>query len=662
MIYFKFIYVFILIGLAGPKLGIAQNMALSTDSLAEAGLMRPNDLIKQDIRWNAASPGLFTYWLDNGFYGYYGPQPEVFVDGIPLDANFFGWQNLNMLPLSVMKIEDEGRTPQVFNDRVSPGGFINFESADIDTGFSASGSFFAGNETGDPGPYVYDSLKTTPNIDRWGPDGELLLAYSDGNWYSKGVLSVRNHQQTDLASNTRLHFTSSLLGTNQRYVNHRIYSTSRSALLETGYNAGDWGVRARAVQGLSKDYIFLQPFGREVPAKTGYRQLAIEGNYHTGSWMLKSRYTAHQKTMDKRIELHTYIFDWDQRSHTLSASAGYRSDGFSITPGLIYERLNTMAPGLEDNPSNDLITFSLKSAIPFMDSGSLRVDFNVDYDERNAAENLQLRLPVLISDNWKVIPEMLYNEILPIRQNSFSYWVNRGYTFAEELDIPYDGPIPVAKNILTALKLLNTVAISSDLSLVLEQQLVRHQTLNIPVQMVEGNAFITDTNPGNFAVTQEEGKRLKIYSELKHEISDNFRQSAALRIQRTISGTDRYESYFKQVPKTKFRYELDVNPVPNLLLSVNATYRSATRWDEFAAIEGNEYRLPNGIPIRDVSGTFNTKTPAYTDLSLSVQKWFLSRRLNTQFSVRNLLNEEVRMHPLGGEMAMKFDIKISLKL
>jgi hypothetical protein len=663
MKYFSVVFtILISLSLAGPSLGIAQKNAQPTDSLAEAGVMRPSDLVGEDIRWNAASPGLFTYWMDNGLYGFYGPQAEVYVDGIPLDANFFGWQNLNMLPLSSTKKNSEGRNQQVFNDNLSPGGFINFESAQLDSGFSASASFFAGNETGDPGPYVYDSLKTTPNIDRWGPDGELSLAYSTGRWYGKGVLSVRNHQQTDLASNARLHFTSSLLGTNQRYVNHRIYSTSRSALLETGYNAGKWGVRARTVQGLSKDYIFLQPFGREVPAKTGYRQLAIEGNYDAGSWMFKGRYMAHQKTIDKRIELHTYIFNWDQRNHTFSASARYRSDGFSITPGIIYERLKTMAPGLERNPFNDLITFSLKSSVPFTDIASLKVDFSADYDERNAAESLRLNFPVLLSDNWKVTPEVLYTEILPIRQHSFSYWVNRGYTFAEELDIPYDASDSVEKNTLTALKLRNDVTLGSGFSLVLEQQLINHQTLNVPFQAVEANAFITDTNPGNFSITQENGNRLEIYSELEHKISNMFRQSAALVLQRTISATNGYQNYFRQVPDTKFKYQIDLQPVPNLLLSLNATYRSSTEWNEFAAIEGNENRLPNGIPIRNVTGTFHTETPAYTDVSLSVQKWFFNRHLNTQFSLRNLLNEEVRMHPLGGELATKFDIKINVKL
>lgn len=656
--------VFLAFSIIGVVLGLvsAEAAAQQRDAVPDTTqLMRPVEILDGDIRWNRASTDLFTYWIDNDLYGFYGPQPDIFIDGLPVDANFFGWQNLNMLPVASTTRNGQYRFPGMHFGHYAPAGALNFNHGTVDTGLTVTGSFYAGNESGDPGPYVYDSLMTTPNIDRWGPDTQLSLAYRTGGWYARGHWVRRNHFPTDLASNGRLHFTASLLGTNTAYVNHRIYANTESGLMEGGYRDDRWHLRTRAVYGKSKDYLFLQPFGREIPVQTGYRQVAADLSYKLGSWTLNGRYIGHQKTAEKRIDLHPYIFDWDQRNHTAGLSALYEADGMYIKHGFSYERRKTYAPGLS-NGMNDLLTLYVDATVPVGDDSKLTARVNTDYDEEQVAKTLDFSGPTVLSEHWKIIPRLLHAEVLPIRQHAFSYWVNRGYSFAEELGIPYFTSARVDINRLTKYSLRNHITLHPDVVVTLQPELIDHQALNVPYQPVEPYEFVTDTRPGSFNVTQEKGNRLLLYGEIKHTYGHTFTHAFAVNLQRTLSGSDRYRSYFRQVPETKVQYRLQVTPTPDLALSMNALYRSATTWNEFDAIEGNEYKLPSGIPIREVTGTFHSKTPAYTDITLGVQKWFWDRRLSTQFTLRNLLNQELRMHPLGADLNTKFDLQVSLSL
>src|SRR5699024_4804213 len=149
---------------------------------------------------------------------------------------------------------------------------------------------------------------------------------------------------------------------------------------------------------------------------------------------------------------------------------------------------------------------------------------------------------------------------------------------------------------------------------------------------------------------------------LQHTISSTLQQRLSWQLQTTLSGNERYEAYFEQIPASKLSYQLDIRPVPNLLVSLLATYRSSTHWKELAAIDGEEYHMPTGIPIRKFSDTYNTHTPSYFNIDLRLQKWLLDRHLSAQFSINNLLNEEVRMHPMGAKKSTTFNVKIGLHL
>jgi hypothetical protein len=659
----KVVLFFMLMG-AGPQIPglFAQVRHLFPDSLRDAGLMRPIHLVKQDIRWYNASTDLFTYWIDNGNYGFYGPQPKIFVKGIPVDVNFFGWQDLNMLPLIRTETGSFGLAAQVYKGILSPDGYINFDNPHLKEGLNGRVTHFAGIETGDPGPYKYDSAKVSPNIDRWGPDNEIALAYKKNGWQARALYNHRHYNPTDLPLNARLHFTSSLLGTNRRYVNHILLTTTESGLFETGYQSSKWGIRGRAIYGSSKDYVFLQPFGREVPSKMDYHQFAFTGYFKTAHLKVNARAIGHQKFIHKRFKLTPYIFDWKQHGPTFSLTTAYRNRRLSVSPGITYEHLFTDAPGL-NHAHNGLLTLHLHAALPISKHLTFRASIFADFNGlHHTAKSFYFNLAWKLARFWKIIPGFYHTEVLPIRQQSFSYWVERGYTFADSLGIPYSPVVQVKKDVLNIFKLRNVISLADDITLKVSAKILHHTSINVPFQRVKASEFLTDTRPGPFSLTQEEGTRFGLFAQLEHSVNKRFRQTFSVLYQSTIAGSLQYRNYFRQMPDAKIQYKADVKPAKDLTLSLIALYRTSTNWNEFKAIEGNHYRLPAGIPLPYTGGPFHTRTPSFADITLSVQKYFWKRHINTQVSVRNVLNDQIRMHPLGTSFPTVFEVKVGLNI
>src|SRR6056297_2065876 len=200
----------ILVLLAAPLLLFSQpNSGQEPDSLNDVTALRPADLVSGKAGWKFSSIDMFTYNFSNGLYGNYGLKPAVMIDGIPVDVNFFGWQSLNMLPiyLPVVNGVRSPSKPSIYIHTIQTAGVIDFRNNPVASGLNAGGNVYLGNETGDPGPWIYDSSRVTPNVDRWGPDTGGLISFGKNNWYGRGTYVLRRHQQTDPLTHRRLHRT-----------------------------------------------------------------------------------------------------------------------------------------------------------------------------------------------------------------------------------------------------------------------------------------------------------------------------------------------------------------------------------------------------------------------------------------------------------------------
>lgn len=647
---------FLLLCLLGQAQPTNAQKTLADTTIITNGI-RPIDLIKTNSHWNTATPDLFTFWIDNGLYGYYGPQPNIQLDGITVDANFFGWQNLDMLPLFMddIKIIQSRYKPGVYHNSMSSS-LINFVSHPPDTGLHASGSMYAGNETGDPGPWIYDSSRVTPNVDRWGPYGSGRISYHGKKWYGKGILTYRKTQPTDIRSHRRLQ--------KQMHINdpqnfNPVVIINKSGLVEVGYSSDSWNIRGRGISGQSRDFLFLPAFGREVPTLNKYQQLALISIYNLQNWTIHTGYQLNHKNSDYRTNELKYHFNWSQLKHKIDVSFQYRSNKLKFKGGTALESIRTTAPGLE-SPVDKLFTIFTGLRFSINEGNVFRARGNVDINGTRFAKTVKLGAEIHPSKSWKASPSFIYSELLPIRQHSFSYWLGRGYTFDETLDIRSSGNFNISKNRLSTLGFKIRWIPFENFSISSNPEIIRHYDLMIPWQKVDYSPSY-DAKPGTLSLTHESGSRLSLMGTVRHNALDFMNQKFSLRYQQTLSGTPRYSDYFEQVPDFSLKYRLDIQATDNLRFSTDVAYYSSRYWHEYEALEGRTYRSVDNL-YRILEGTINPQTPSYIKMDISLRKWFWKRRLSLQCSLKNILNREVRMHPLGARLSTKFDIRITLRL
>lgn len=642
-----------------PWESAAQGSAERRDSLGTSIIINPNDLLQTIPEWDAATTDGFTYRVNSGLYGFYGPQPTVYLDDIPIDFSFFNWQNLNMLPSSMEQINriSYSSEPRVYNQTLSRAGYLNLHTTPPDSGLSLSGSFTVGNQIEDPGPWSYDSSRVTPNIDRRGPHYFSNIAYRSSGWFARGQFSLRQHQPTNLNNHHRIGSYS--------YVDnvwHAVKTTVSNGLAEIGYQSDRWNIRARGLTANNDEYVFFQPFGREVPSITGYRQLAVQAEHESGPWKVSGRYLAHRKFMDYRLNNKDYDFEWQQLDHLFSLSSRYRQDNMRVSSGASLEISDTRGLQMESQQVVATLFGSVHSRLHARHT--LEADLSADIAAHEAAASFSLGSEHRLTGAWTLAGGIDYNELLYYRQQSSTYWYRRGYTLFSQLGIGIDTPLSSKRNRAGSIKLTNRIQLAPLTSLHLEGKYLHHYALNIPWQVVAHHGQQYQglyTQPQDLEFSSEEGDRLNVRLGFSQQLNRRLSHQLNMMMQYTLSGTNRYRAYWFQTPQNRMTYEFNIQPASDLSFSLATTYRSSTLWKEYQNLNGERYRsLQPQYPLQ--YGTFRTKTPSFLKVDITAKKWFWNRRLATTFSVRNLLNTEVRYHTLGLDKALQFVIKASLTL
>lgn len=625
-----------------------------SDSLYDVTSLRPADLILNASDLNFFSIDMYTYNINSGLYGNYGPQPDILLDGIPVDVNFFGWQNLNMLPVylpNVKKVESNAN-PGLYKEEFYPAGMYDFINQMPPKGLNFKGTIYLGNESGDPGPWIYDSSRVTPNVDRWGPDAGTIISTRKNNWYNRIILMQRRHQQTDPISNRRLQRTMRDLGGTQPY--YPIQTISESGLFETGFRSNIWDLKARLIIASDQNYLFLHPFGREIPSEAYYEQFALNTSYHSDQWKVGVRYILADKKLNRLINDHESIFDWKQITHSFKSFASYSYREFVLRGSINFEHNKPTAPGLhEEYYSMSGLNFSTRWNKNR--ETNYQISAGINFHRKQTAKNIKFKYNRYLNDEWYISLHAFYSEILPIKQQSFGYWITQGYNFYEDLEIPVSSPLIISNNKLADYQFLNRFDISERITLSLSQQLTHHYTLNIPWQVVNYN-IETGSTPGSFNVFQGKGTRISLITNAEHQPLEWLQQLIRITFQSTLQGSDNYQEYFRQIPSTQIRYQINIAPVENIEMSLKGYYRSSSRWKEFDALDGKEFRGVNELyPV--FTGEYNSTVPSHINIEAGVQKFFWDKKLSLQFSIENLLNDETRLHPMGADRSLLFNIK-----
>jgi len=288
-------------------------------------------------------------------FGYLGPQPVFMIDGLPSDPSFFGIINPYHLPLVKGQINNQS-PGGFFDDTASDVRFIRFDTEEIKPGMWVYGGFNISNETGEPGPWVFDPERVTPNIERFGPGVDLEMQLAGDRFYGKGQFRFHRQMNTNLSVERRMKGMVSLPEEGEWL---RAEAITQSGMLEAGYRTDRLLIRARTVLAESDDFLYYQPLGREIPSRPGYHQTILAADADLSDrWRIKSYAQRTDKKIGFRRNRFAHEFDWQEQTHEIFSSIERNSEDYSITFGSRYRGIATDAPGVDEESRHYLDLFS----------------------------------------------------------------------------------------------------------------------------------------------------------------------------------------------------------------------------------------------------------------------------------------------------------------
>ncbi len=643
---------FLMAGITDP--GEEKFIEAATDSVESNFKVRAEDLF-----WSAdraiISTDRVSLLFQNRFDGFYGAQSEILIDGLPVNTEFFGVVYPQKLPIALGEVEGIYQKDGfgLYKGHSYSAGLFSVESSRVSEGLSFFGSAQISNEAGEPGPWVYDEERVSPNVERFGPGLDLASSYKSGNWYGKGVFRFHRHLNSDLSVQGRMKNMVGFPATGE-FLNAD--AETSTGMIEGGYERDYLRIRGRVIQTNSDDFLFFQPLGREVPAEMEISQytLAADGNINP-QWGFSSYLQVQNKSLDYRRNFFEHNFDWSEETTAFHISANRSSRTSFLEFGSRLRMIDTSAPGIESE-NHGYTDLFLHTGNELTESLSFLTGHNVIFSWESSAIQSKAGFLIDLSDRWITELSVNYSETLPEFSNAQDYWMTQGASLYNDLEISFMIPSEIEKSRRFSIHVDQEFQLSQNVSVGVDLAHITHLAFHIPFQRVEYDLDF-HAFPGGYTLFENQaGTRFDGALNVKHTPSSSFQHDIRVYFNRTLSGDSEYQSYWKTAPDFLMNYSALWQPFPDLELKSRIHYRSVSQWDEFEALDGEQFRSFNPqVPF--AFGTFSSKTPTPLKIDLQVAKWFWEQRFRAVIMMKNILDKEDYSHPMATREGFTFVLR-----
>ncbi len=622
---------------------------VTSSELATAGVTRIADILLLSDLWDrVTTDGINWFSVANGLGTLQQQHFHIFLDGQKLDANLFDALNINLLGLTLEQIDSVhiGSSPALINGEFTSGGYIHFFTSRNGDGWKFTGSVELGNETGDPGPYTYTDHATS-NVDRVGNTKTFAVEHHQSNKHYIASNIVQEHSFTDLAmfGRTRAH----------SVMFPWVYNIT-PALLISRYLAGGWQNIRATYSSSDNFYTFSQPLGFETPVHLKFATAGMDGHVRQSdniAWNYRWIYSSHN--LGKLPN--TLDFEYDYRLDHLSGNTelaakyqsadlkiglgidryklttaaklsddsyavikAYASAGRTIAPGLVIN-LHALVSAFEERVSGDIITSG-----SWQPNGNHRL--NVTYsliNRRHALENPQLI--------WLTRGYDLYE------------WSNSGDGVSDKLsshhqtvdiDWRYNISPRVAANIGISYRQVK--------NLTLEDRQIGYNSSNFRFPTV------------NTLSGDQRYNVVGVHFGGSGQLSPTLKWHLSSRLWSIVDATASIRAEWEKIPAHQFKAKMTWTPVSRFAIWLMMTRVPSTYWAEYEAIDGALY--PWGSP----RGKYEATVPGWTRVDIQIRKQMWHERFILFLLMRNILDEEVRYHPIGATFHMTLHLKGEIAL
>ena len=616
---------------------------ITGDDLQRAGIMRLSDIFLLLDDWDIASIDGVTWSVSAlGLESYQHQRWIVALDSVVIDADLFDITALDRLPISIDQVASIEiiSGPSLFVGHFADAGVISIHSLKPDEELKANIRGAIGNEIGDPGPYRYTEYGAD-NIDKTGHDASFGLAYGTGTAYLLGGIKRDVSYRTDKA------------------ILRRIYSVTLGDYPLQELIAGwiEFGIRRdnyrhNIFAGISEydEFLFLKQYGREIPANSRLY------NFHQSGTILRRENAALEYRMDysrnklnKNPNLYDIDFDWDRQSLDLIAefSAKMSSNAEIILgAGLECNVVERSQYILNKRKTLGKTFINLSQALSKNYRQSLCLFAYYD-DDNITLKGLYNARWILNADNC-FDASVSFSESHRREYNDIWYWTEQGYWFldANGIDYTIDGEIGPTKKFTADIEYSHRMTDAVSFKL-------KSYIRSFSDYYFEEQFFQYDSDDQSFAgpvalYTGIDGSIAGIKATLESRLTNRLKVNMSYRYQSSSNGDELFENAWNTIPEHSASGTVSCTPVDNLSVWLKIKYTSATFWNDYlnAEIESD--------------GKYNPEINDIIRVDLAVRKYFWKRKLCADFIMRNLLNDELRYHPIGARFDLSYFVQVEL--
>lgn len=624
---------------------------ITREDIRNAGLVRLSEIFRLSDYWYAYSIDGYTWEAQvAGLSAASQARWTFLIDDKPIQLGLFGIQSLDVAPIHMNEIDcvELSFTPDVMGGALRPFGTIHVRTQRPRLGMTVSAGASAGNEINDPGPFRYTPLET-PNVDRIGPVATGRIELQTGGRYARLSGKLDEFHTTDLQIEPRRR---KLYDIDPK---PRIYA--EAAALTAGLDGSLGSHSLLAGHNSTKDFIFHPTIGVEVPTARRFNLVGSEGTFRIGSAELRylGSYVSH--ALLQRPNAAHLEFDFELRTYSGALSSRIRHGPLGVSAGWSINvtdvRTNQV---IADTKTMLTRTFGAAS----VDLGhTVRAAIHgewVQADDRAAYAFLQ-RSSVIPRRGHRVDLTTTLSRRTPSMDESLWRWLYAGYALpAVPAHEEYPAPGAVVEQVTT---LSEPRLATVDLSYTGHLQ-------EIMWYSVTGyfRSALSEYLPVYDLTFSEESAGLRGHSHLRSFLSGRYVGIAASvrvhlfrkLVQRltyvaegAAAGDEAFRDIHARIPAQRLSYTLTYSPVSRFSLYARVRYQAGSVWQDYHHVAS----LSDGF--------YAAELPRVLLVDLAATKRLWKDHILANVSLRNIMNEPHRMHPLGAifDMALHFAVRIS---
>lgn len=254
---------------------LSEREVITSDMINKSGLFRLGDILLLSNKIRVSSIDGFSWFSSiNGLSSFHRQNWIVLLDGQRLAINTFDIVNLNMLPINITKIDyvEIFSVPQLHEGIFTDHGLVHIHTQNISKRKLITLFQSAGNETGDPGPYIGTKYQS-PNVDHIGLGTGLDIHLNVKKMNINMGLNYKEQSLTDWAIRKR---NNSIYNDHEYYPSIEMVSPYLKLNIQGNKRTHDIFT---SYSHSNKYFFFFKPISREIPTDYIIKHIGIINNF-----------------------------------------------------------------------------------------------------------------------------------------------------------------------------------------------------------------------------------------------------------------------------------------------------------------------------------------------------------------------------------------------